>query len=260
MRSNNRGGQVPNDYARQAEYVAISAERNRSIRNLEYAYVRINIYKAVFVAGYVVLFFNGFFTYTSARSFLNNNDIAIGLTIIITAVQIVVNGALFSGGLKSFQLLTMDFNGDGKISPLERLLGGIFISAIVGCYLLDIGTNLLGVDVRGGQEMGVGIGVALLNILEGVGVWDWLLSIIRFALMLIGNAVPLFCAALLCVGDELCTLLSEREIHRIQQTIPDLKQSRYILNKRLESADAFGRGLAEQSVDQAHKRGLNYRV
>lgn len=256
------------DYAKEAQLQAMITERNRTLRSLSYAKLRIDLYKGVFIAGFFVLLWNASFTYTSARNFLNNADLAIGLTVIITAVQIVVNGAFFSGSLNTFNLL--DLNGDGKVTRMEKAIGGLFLAGIASCYILDIGTNLLGVDIRGAQEMGTGIASAFLAMFDGVNMPelpDWinegisiLVRIIGFIFMIVAAFTPLACATLLCIGDELCTILSEREISKIQATLPDLRRSKAILDKRIRDADAFTAGLNSQSSDASWKEGANFKI
>lgn len=251
-------GQTNSPYAQDAAFQAMITERNKTLRSIGFAKLRMNVYKGVFIAGFFVLLWNASFTYTSLVNFLNNVDQALGITVLITAVQIIVNASFFSGSLRSFQLF--DLNGDGKITPLEMLISAIFLIGIGGSYLLDIGTNLLGVDVIGAQELGLGIGGAFLTMFQGMGLPNIVIRIVNAFFMVLASLVPLFCAFLLCIGDELCTILAEREISRIQATLPDLKRAKAILDKRIRDADAFSQGVGSQSSDGAWKQGVNFRI
>ena len=164
---------------------------------------------------------------------------AIALTLLIFATQWQVNTAIFNRRIAGF--LSPDKNRDGTISVSEWCRWGFLITIVSAVYILNVGTNMIGVD-------GVGLGSLVFSV-PGVPQWDWLASLTAF-----------FFATLLCFGDELINVLADDNVASLKRRIPDLQNQQAVLDGRVREAQSFREQLLANAEEQGARRGANYRI
>lgn len=225
---------------RHAEYddahlMRLAYESDKSLRNYEDAKKRIKLLKMLRYVAWVIIAADVWFTYQAVLSYSESDTMAMSVALIVAAVQIVVNMAIFSQQLGP--LLKGDLNGDG-VSEWYEKLGVFFILAIVsGCYFLNISTNLLGIDADGVSRMGVDIAALIINLLP-----SWL-SIVVPVVEAIGPLFSLVLATGICFADEAIVLLCDRMIATTSNALPDLRKAHELQLRRAEKAQGYAEAL-----------------
>lgn len=229
----------------EAHLLRLAYESDKSLRSLDDAKKRIELLKALRYVAWVIVGADVWFTYRAVLTYSDSDTMALSVALIVAAVQIVVNMAIFSQQLGP--LLKGDLNGDG-VSEWYEKLGVFFILAIViGCYGLNIGTNLLGIDADGISRMGVDLAALLINLLP---------SFLSFLVPVLEAIAPLFSLALatgLCLADEAIVLLCDRMIATTTNALPELEKAHSLQRRRAEKAQGFA-----EALRQSNGRGEGY--
>jgi hypothetical protein len=232
---------------------ALLQDKDNSTRSLESAERKLILYHTFYLMALAILYWDGLFSHNSFLTYGGSGELALGIAVLIAGVQLAVNSVIFSGNAKIF--IRPDFNGDGKVAWWER--GGqiLFFAVVFSVYLLNIGTNLINVNIQGLEEMGVALGSILLNMVPSV-----VLPILEPVVLALANMLPLTIGVLLCVGDEILTISADRLIAATRSAIPALKDRQAVLDAQIEDCEQFRNALLANAGEQGFKRGANYKL
>lgn len=215
------------------------SDYDRVTKNLESAKRQLRMHKLSYAAALGIMALDSWFSYEVIFRFSDSQQMALGLMLLIFAVQWQVNNSIFNRRIGAF--LSPDRNGDGDITAGEWVRWGFIVTIVVAVYCLNVGTNMIGVDT-------IGLG-SMVFAVPGVPEWAWLASLCAF-----------FFATLLCFGDELIGVLTDDNKAALKRKIPDLENQQAVLDARLKEARAFRQQLMERAEEQGYRRGADYRL
>ncbi len=211
----------------------------RYMKSLKIAQRKIRMLRLVRFIAWGLIFFDAWFSYRVILMFSESQEFALFSAFFIGTLQWLISNAIFTRSLGAF--MTIDKDGDGRVSFSEGLRWTITTSAIITAYSLDILTNVIGVNATG---LG---GIALA--IPGIPDWGWLATVSAY----------LF-AALLCFGDEILQYLADDAIADLEEEIPALRERAAILEARLTSAGEFSQVLLDRAAEDGRSRGQSYRI
>ncbi|MEO1096073.1 MAG: hypothetical protein AAFX01_14375 [Cyanobacteria bacterium J06638_28] len=223
----------------------LSYDCDKSLRSLEAAERRLKIWHLFYIGSLATIYFNTRFSYEAFLTYSDSQDLAIGVAILTCLVQVAVNAAIFSGNLG--KILKFDLNGNGTKEWYEHIGSVLMCACIASVYLLDIGTNLLGVNQTGLQEMGVALGQIFLTMVPG-----FVMPILGPVVLWLSSLFSLAISVLLCLGDEILTIIADVLISLTKRSIPELRKAQGIYERRLEKA----KGYYEAVIKGAHEQGV----
>ncbi|MEM6434538.1 MAG: hypothetical protein AAF773_11900 [Cyanobacteria bacterium P01_D01_bin.115] len=231
----------------------LATEHDASLRDIKAAKRRMIVFRFLYVAAVLIIIWDARFTYQSFNTYMENQNLAFGIAVLIGAVQISVNACVFTGNAK--KVFQIDFDRNGKVDWYDYI--GVFLLSFsaLSLYIVNIGTNLLGTNMYGGMEMGVAIAQAFTIPLEQN--LPFVAGFLNPVITLLGSLFPLACATFLCLGDELIIILADRLIALTRKSIPELRKAEAILKRRMEKARGFETALAKGGYDQGWKEGAN---
>ena len=215
------------------------SDYDRVTKSLESAKRQLRLHKITYACSIAIVCLDCWFSFNVLNGAGGSVQMAIALTLLIFATQWQVNTAIFNRRIAGF--LSPDKNRDGVISISEWARWGFLITIVSAVYILNVGTNMIGVD-------GVGLGSLVFSV-PGVPQWDWLASLTAF-----------FFATLLCFGDELINVLADDNVASLKRRIPDLQNQQAVLDGRVREAQAFREQLLANAEEQGARRGANYRI
>lgn len=215
------------------------SDYDRVTKSLESANRQLRMHRLAYFASIAIMLLDSWFSYEVLYNASESQQMALGLTLLIAATQWQVNTAIFNRRIGTF--LTPDRNGDGNVSMQEWGRWGFIITIVVSVYVLNVGTNMIGVNA-------IGLGSLAWRV-PGVPDANW-----------IAAACAFFFATLLCFGDELINVLADDNQAALKRRIPDLKSEKAVLDGRLREANAFRDALMQQAKDSGYRRGSNYRI
>ena len=215
------------------------SDYDRVTKSLESAKRQLRLHKITYACSIAIVGLDCWVSFNVLNAGGGSSQMAIALTLLIFATQWQVNTAIFNRRIAGF--LSPDKNRDGHISTAEWCRWGFLITIVAAVYVLNVGTNMIGVD-------GVGLG-SLVYSVPGVPQWGWLASLTAF-----------FFATLLCFGDELINVLADDNVSSLKRRIPDLQNQQAVLDARVREAQAFRDELMSQAEEQGLRRGANYRI
>ena len=232
---------------------ALLQDKDNSTRSLESANRKLMLYRSFYLIALAILYWDGLFSHNSFLTYGGSAELALGIAVLIGGVQLAVNSVIFSGNVRIF--LRPDFNGDGQVAWWER--GGqlLFFAVVGSIYLLNIGTNLINVNIQGLEEMGVALGSILLNMVP-----SFLLPILEPVVLALANMLPLAIGILLCIGDEILTISADRLIAATKMSIPALKDRQAVLDAQIKDCEQFRNALLANAGEQGFRRGANYQL
>ncbi|MEM9116892.1 MAG: hypothetical protein AAGD09_03305 [Cyanobacteria bacterium P01_F01_bin.56] len=218
----------------------LAYESDKTLRSLEDAKKRIEILKILRYGAWIIIAADVWFTYQAVLTYSESDTMAMSVALIVGAVQVVVNMAIFSQQLGP--LLRGDLNNDGVSEWYEKLAAFFILSIVVGCYLLNIGTNMLGIDADGVSRMGVDLAALLINLLP---------SFLSFLVPILQAIAPLFSLALatgICLADEVVVLLCDRMIATTTNALPDLQKAHSHQERRSRKAQGYAEYLSQSDA------------
>ena len=218
---------------------ALLSDYDRVTKSLGSAKRQLRNHRLSYMAAIVIIALDCWFSFQVLSGAGGSTQMALGLTLLIAATQWQVNAAIFNRRIVN--LLTPDKNRDGHISVSEWCRWGFVIVIIVAVYVINVGTNMIGVD-------GAGLG-SLAFAIPGVPEWAW-----------IANLTTFFLSSLLCFGDELINVIADDNIAALKRSIPDLQHQQAVLDARVRSAQAFREELMNQAEDHGMRRATNFRI
>jgi hypothetical protein len=249
-----RHSRPSNDEESRAYLNQLAAEHDASLRDIKAAKRRLIVFRFLYVASVLIIIWDARFTYESFNTYMENQNLAFGISLLIGAVQIAVNACVFTGNAK--KVFQIDFDRNGKVDWYDYIGIFLLIFAAFCLYVVNIGTNLLGTNMYGGMEMGVAIAQAFTIPLEQN--LPFLAGFLNPVITLLGSLFPLACATFLCLGDELITILADRLIALTRKSIPELRKAEAILKRRMEKARGFEEALAKGGYDQGKQEGATF--
>ncbi|MEO0373241.1 MAG: hypothetical protein AAF329_01180 [Cyanobacteria bacterium P01_A01_bin.17] len=212
---------------------------DRVTKSLDSAKRQLKIHKLCHFAAIVIVCLDSYFSYTVLSGAGQQPWFSLALSLFICAVQWQVNMAIFNRRFAQF--IAIDRNRDGQVTASEWIRWGFVMLFVMAAYLLNIGTNMIGVD-------GYGLG-SLAFAVPGIPEWQWIAAVTTF-----------FFSALLCFGDELIHMLADDNTAALKRRIPDLQNQQAVLDARLTEAQAFRAELLNHAEDQGMRRGADYRI
>ncbi|MEO0374118.1 MAG: hypothetical protein AAF329_05705 [Cyanobacteria bacterium P01_A01_bin.17] len=215
------------------------SDYDRVTKSLESAKRQLRLHRLSYAASIVIILLDSWFSFDVLNNFGDSPQMALGLTLLIAATQWQVNTAIFNRRIGRF--ISPDRNADGRVTGSEWARWGFIVTIIASVYLLNVGTNMIGVDGRG-------LGSIVFSV-PGVPEWAWL-----------ANATALFFATLLCFGDELINVVADDNKASLKRRIPDLQNQQAVLDARVREAVAFREQLMQNAAEQGTRRGANYRI
>ena len=215
------------------------SDYDRVTKSLESAQRQLRLHKISHIAAFAIMALDSWFSFDVLMSAGGSQQMAIGLTILIAVTQWQVNTAIFNRRITGF--LTPDRNRDGTITVGEWVRWGFMITIILSVYIINVGTNMIGVD-------GWGLG-SLVFAVPGVPEWGWLAALTAF-----------FFATLLCFGDELINVMADDNSASLKRRIPDLQNQQAVLDARVREAQSFRESVMGAAEEAGARRGANYRI
>lgn len=212
---------------------------DRVTKSLDSAQRQLKIHKVCHFAAFAIVLLDSYFSYTVLAGAGQQPWFSIGLTIFICSIQWQVNMAIFNRRFGQF--IALDKNRDGVVTASERLRWAFVVFFVAAAYVLNIGTNMIGVD-------GYGLGSLAFSI-PGVPEAQWVAAL-----------TALLFSTLLCFGDELIHMLADDNAAALKRRIPDLQNQQAVIDARLSEARAFRSELMSQAEDQGMRRGADYRI
>jgi hypothetical protein len=231
----------------------LAYEHDASIRDIKAAQRRMIVFRFLYVASLFIILWDARFTYQAFNTYMENSNMAFGIAILVGAVQIAVNGVLFTGNAK--KVFQIDFDRNGRMDWYDYIGVALLLTCVVCLYIVNIGTNLLGTNMYGGMEMGIAIAQAFTIPLETN--LPAIAAYVNPVILVIGSLFPLACATFLCLGDELITILADRLIALTRKSIPELKKAEAILKRRMEKAKGFENAITKGAYSEGFKEGAS---
>lgn len=228
----------------------LAYECDRSIRSYSAAKRRLRIWKLFYVGALLTIYYNTRFSYEAFLTYSGSQQLSIGVALLTCLIQIAVNAAIFSNNVG--KILRFDINGNGKTEWYEYIGSVLLCAAIISVYLLDIGTNLLGVDQTGMEEMGVALGQIFLRMVP-----EFAMPILGPIVLFLASLFSLAVSILLCLGDEILTVIADRLISLTERSLPELKKAQGILERRLEKANGFHEQITQNARQEGIKEAAN---
>lgn len=212
---------------------------DRVTKSLDSAKRQLRVHKLCHFAAVAIVCLDSYFSYTVLSTAGQQPWFSVALSLFICAVQWQVNMAIFNRRFAQF--IAIDKDQDGQVTKSEWIRWIFVMVFVLAAYVLNIGTNMIGVD-------GYGLG-SLAYAVPGMPDWGWIAVLATF-----------FFSTLLCFGDELIHMLADDNTAALKRRIPDLQNQQAILDARLTEAQAFRNELMNHAEEQGMRRGTAYQI